>query len=102
MWTPDETTNKDDSGLQIEPYFADAIVEQNHLLDDFFEVQKIEVLVPVPNEKHFVKVTKDFVFCNDIEAYVTFIANERKYDISFPMKEMPMFKCILDLVFMIC
>ena len=65
--------------LKIEPFFKEAVVDKNRSLESFFDIQKLEMLVPVPGQKYFTKVEKDFIYCTDIESYVTYIADQRGY-----------------------
>ena len=36
-----------DSGIKVEPHFQDALIEKNHILEDFFEIKTIEMEVYV-------------------------------------------------------
>ena len=66
--------------IKLEPYFKDALIEKNRSVEEFFDVQEMEMLVKEPKQDCFTKVKKEWVYCNDIESYVTHIAQERGYE----------------------
>ena len=50
---------KDDTDVKIEPYFKEAVVDKNQSVHEFFDVQEIDMLVPLPNQDCYTKVKKE-------------------------------------------